>query len=406
MMKIPLNASTFDEEEISAAIAVLRSGQVTMGAKCLEFEAAFAEYMGVNHAIFVNSGSSANLLAFFAFANPLVPLSDGKRRMEPGCEVIVPAVTWSTTVWPIVQAGGTPVLVDSDPETLQMRIEDLERAISPRTVAICPVHVLGNAVPMEPVLALARKHKLWVMEDTCEALGTKQNRRFVGTKGDIGTFSFFFSHHITTIEGGMIVTNDDAMAELFRTQRAHGWTRHLKDRKSAEAKHPDMDPRFLFINTGFNVRPTEINAAFGIPQLKKLAGFNRRRVEIAEQLNRELGYLAEKGLMKPMRSTEGTESTWFGFPVLLRDRASRDAFREYLEQKGVETRPIICGNLARQPAFKHINHRISGSGTGSGAGRLAGADAIMDQGIYWGLHPTMRPDEIAYVIQTVKDYFA
>lgn len=396
MFKVQLNASTFGEDEIQAAVEVLRSSFVTMGKRCFEFEEAFAEYMGVKNALFVNSGSSANLLAFFALANHEFALK-GKKRLNPGDEVIVPAVTWSTTIWPIVHAGGIPVLVDSDPETLQMKLEDVERAIGPKTVGICPVHVLGNAVPMKEVKEIADRHGLWVMEDTCEALGTKTDGRFVGTVGDIGTFSFFFSHHITTIEGGMVVTNDDNMAELLRALRAHGWTRHLKNREAVEAKYPDIDPRFLFINSGFNVRPTEINAAFGLHQLKKLKGFNERRVEVAEAWHKAFAPLIEQGHFKPMVTSRGTDSTFFGYPIVCRDRQTRDSLQAHLEKSGIETRPIIAGNLARQPAFKHIPHRVVGA--------LNGADRIMDCGVFWGSHPIMTEEQINYVIDVVNGHF-
>jgi CDP-6-deoxy-D-xylo-4-hexulose-3-dehydrase len=395
-LRIPLNASTFGDEEIEAAIQVLRSGFVTMGERCREFEEQFAAKLGVRNAIFVNSGSSANLLVFFALANAGLPLHEGRRRLEPGSEVIVPAVTWSTTVWPIVQAGGVPVLVDSDPETLQMDVGAVERAVGPRTVAICPVHVLGNAVPMEPVLRLASQHRLWVVEDTCEALGTRQRGRTVGTIGHAGTFSFFFSHHITTIEGGMVATDDDALADLIRCLRAHGWTRDLKDGAAVEARYPGIDRRFLFVNTGFNLRPTEINAAFGKAQLKKLDGFNSRRVAIARRWVAELAPLS--GRLRPMRPTEGTEATWFGFPVVCSDRGTRDELQTHLEKKGIETRPIICGNLARQPAFQQVPHRIAGS--------LSGADRIMDNGLFWGSHPLMTEAELAYVSATVREFFS
>jgi CDP-4-dehydro-6-deoxyglucose reductase, E1 len=397
-IKVPLNASTFDDLEINAAIEVLKSGFVTMGSRCFEFEDQFAKYMGVKNAIFVNSGSSANLLAFFAIVNSQCPESKyGASSLKPGQEVIVPAVTWSTTIWPIVQAGLIPVLVDSDPYTLQMNTDQTLDAITNKTGAICPVHVLGNAVPMKPLLVEAKKNKLWIIEDTCEALGTKQNGQFVGTLGDVGTYSFFFSHHMTTIEGGMIVTNNDDLAEMLRSMRAHGWTRHLKNRSDVEKKHSDIDPRFLFINTGFNLRPTEINAAFGMKQLPKLAAFNKRRVEIAQIWQNEFSDLIKENKFIPMKTTSETDSTWFGFPVICESKKMRIQFQDYLEKKGIETRPVICGNLARQPAFKNIQHRISGS--------LKGADMVMDQGLFWGSHPLMTDREINYVTQTVKEFF-
>jgi len=396
-MRIPLNASTFGPEEIEAAIRVLKSDQITMGPLCLEFENVFAKYLNVKNAIFVNSGSSANLLAFFALANPAAVLPKGLRALKPGSEVLVPAVTWSTSVWPIVQAGGVPVLVDSDPRTLQMDVAKAEKEISDKTVGICTVHVLGNAVPWSPLQALAEKHNLWIMEDTCESLGTKHNGVFCGTRGLLGTYSFYFSHHITTIEGGMVVTNDDELAELLRVLRAHGWTRHLKNRQAVEARYPDVDPRFLFINTGFNLRSTEINAAFGLEQLKKLSGFNTRRAEIAESWRKSFATLTERGLLMPMTATEKTDCTWFGYPVLCQSTQIRNDLMSHLESSGIETRPVICGNLARQPAFKLIPHRT--------AADLSGADAIMDKGLFWGSHPMMQTEEIDYVTKTVRAFF-
>jgi CDP-6-deoxy-D-xylo-4-hexulose-3-dehydrase len=397
MIKVPLNASTFGEEEIEAAVAVLRSSFVTMGQRCFDFEDTFAKYVGVKNAIFVNSGSSANLLAFFALANSEFKMP-GKRRLTPGDEVIVPAVTWSTTIWPIVQAGGIPVLVDSDPYSLQMNLDAVKAAIGPKTVGICPVHVLGNAVPMKELNALAADKGLWVFEDTCEALGTKSDGKFVGTMSDVGTYSFFFSHHMTTIEGGMVVTNDDEFAELLRCMRAHGWTRHLKNRAAVEKQYADIDPRFLFINTGFNLRPTEISAAFGFPQLRKLEGFNKRRVEVAETWSKAFEPLIAAGHITPMKTTRGTSSTWFGFPILCRDRDLRISLQAHLEANGIETRPIICGNLARQPAFKNVPHRIGGS--------LKGADFIMDCGLFWGSHPLMSNEEVDHVIKIVNGFFS
>ena len=396
-IRIPLNSVTFDEEEIQSAVAVLRSGRVTMGDRCREFESAFAAYLGVRNAVFVNSGSSANLLAFFGLANPLLPRDKGRRRMQPGDEVIVPAVTWSTTIWPIIQAGGVPVLVDSDPATLQMDLASVEAALSSRTVAICAVHVLGNAVPMQPLKALAARHGLWLIEDTCEALGVRHNGKAAGTFGAIGTYSFFFSHHITTIEGGMVATDDDGLAELFRCLRAHGWTRDLERRAEVEALYPDVDPRFLFVNLGFNVRPTEINAAFGLRQLARLERFNARRREIAAIWDAAFADLIHRECFRPMQFTPGTVGAPFGYPVICQDRASRDRLRNRLEACGIETRPIICGNMARQPALRHFAHRIHSP--------LTGADRIMDCGLLWSSDPLMTDSDVAYVADAVTQVF-
>ncbi len=392
-MHIPMNSSTIGEEEIEKAIDALRSGRVTMGSRCEEFQEAFAAYLGAGEALFVNSGSSANLLAFFALANHAAPRRPGKRRFAPGAEVIVPAVTWSTTIWPIVQCGAVPVLVDSDPETLQMDMDAMHAAVTGKTFAVCPVHVLGNTVAMEQVLAFAAEHELWVVEDTCEALGSRYRGQPVGTFGDIATFSFFFSHHITTIEGGAVATRDPELAELLRCLRAHGWTRDLKRRGEIEAQYPEIDPSFLFVNTGFNVRPTEINAAIGLVQLRKLDGFNARRKAIAAEWTARFRPLIEGGWLRPMQPTPGADAAWFGFPVVCRDREFRDQLRRRLRERDVECRPIICGNMARQPAFAQVPHRI--------AGPLPGADTIMDCGLLWGAHPMMTEQEVDYVAETV-----
>lgn len=391
-MHIPLNASTFGEEEIESAIEVLRSGQFTMASRCEAFENDFDAYLGGRESIFVNSGSSANLLAFFALANHAAQMP-GKRRFAPGAEVIVPAVTWSTTIWPIVQCGAVPVLVDSDPETLQMSVEQMKAALTDKTVAVCAVHVLGNTVQMDAVLEFARAHDLWVIEDTCEALGSKYQGTLAGAFGDISTFSFFFSHHMTTIEGGMVTSSSPEIAELLRCLRAHGWTRNLKRREQVEQHYPHIDPRFLFVNTGFNVRPTEINGALGRIQLQKLDAFNRRRGEVFAQWTRRLRPAIESGLLRPMRFVPGAVVAPFGYPVICRDGETRNALRGRLEENNVETRPIICGNMARQPVFAHVPHRI--------AGPLSGADRIMDCGLLWGLHPMTGADEIDYVSDIV-----
>lgn len=396
-MQIPLYENTILEEEKRAIYDVVESGQMSFGPKCLEFEDAFAKKLGSKNAVFVNSGSSANLLAFFALANPLVELPNGQKRMTPGSEVIVPAVTWSTTIWPIIQAGATPVLVDSDPKTLQMKPESVEQALSEKTVGICPVHVLGNSCDLDFLTHFAEKNKLWMMEDNCESLGGKWDGKFLGTYGVAGTYSFFFSHHITTIEGGMITTDNDAFAELLRSMRAHGWTRHLKNKEKVESQYSEIDPRFLFINTGFNVRPTEINAAIGLIQIEKLNAFNERRVQIANTWNTEFADLISAGEIIPNTPTEKASPVFFGYSAILKDTATRDRFKTALDKAGIETRHIICGNMARQPAFKHFEHRVAGS--------LSGADTIMDQGIYWGANPGLSDEQVNFVTKTVKDFF-
>ena len=290
--RLPLTANLLGKEEISAAKAVLDSGFLTMGKLCERFEREFADYNGVDHAVMVNSGSSANLLALFALANPLLAPAERAAGFKPGDEVIVPALSWSTSIWPVLQVGAVPVFVDCDPETLQLTPAAVAEAISPKTVAILVVHVLGGACDVAEIGALAREKGLWLIEDTCESLGVEWDGRKVGSFGDIGTFSFYFSHHITTIEGGMVTTDNAQLADLLRSMRSHGWARSMSNAAEIAKQHPDIDPRFLFVTTGFNLRPTEINAAIGLEQLKRLDGFNARRREIAARFDRGFAGLA------------------------------------------------------------------------------------------------------------------
>jgi dTDP-4-amino-4,6-dideoxygalactose transaminase len=393
---LPLTANLLGKEEITAAKAVLDSGFLTMGKLCEQFERQFAEYVGATHAVMVNSGSSANLLALFALANPLLEPGP-RRRIQPGDEVIVPALAWSTSIWPVLQVGATPVFVDCDPETLQLAPAAFEAAITSKTAAIVVVHVLGGACNVAEIEAIARKNRLWLIEDTCESLGVLWDDRKVGTYGELGTYSFYFSHHITTIEGGMIVTDDLHLADLLRSMRSHGWVRGMSNADQIEKQNSAIDPRFLFVTTGFNLRPTEINAAIGLEQLKRLEDFNARRREIAQRFDHGFAALQQAGDLQLIRSSPRCLPAPFGYPVLCRTPEACRDLRRHLETSGVETRPIICGNMVRQPAFKHLNYRVSGS--------LDGADQVMDRGIYWGPHPGIDDDTVDRVIGIVKAFF-
>lgn len=384
--KLPLNAPTLGSEEVLAALGCFLDQQLTMGPKVQAFEKQFAKYVGKKHALMVNSGSSANLLMIEALRNPM---ASPKWRLSPGDEIIVPAVTWSTTITPVINAGFVPVLVDADPKTLCMDFKAVREAIGPKTKAIFVAHILGNSADMKALGQLAKERNLILLEDSCESLGTKFQSKMTGTFGLAGSYSFYFSHHITTIEGGMIVTDEDDYAELLRALRAHGWTRHLLNREAVEAQHDQLDSRFLFINTGFNVRATDLQAAIGIEQLKKLKGFNRHRISIAAKLKKELSEFAnELDFIEP---THSTEHTWFGFPFLLKGDWSRRRaeFVARLNELKIENRPVVAGNLAGQPFLKHFPHRVSGP--------LPGAERIMASGVYVGSHPSTTIDQIRYL---------
>lgn len=386
----PLSVPLYGGEEVGSAIEVLLSQNVTMGARVSDFERQFAEALGSKHAVMVNSGSSANLLAVSVLAQTAL-----KGHLVPGDEVIVPAVTWSTTIAPILQLGCVPVLVDIDEETLNMRPESIDAALSDRTRAVMPVHLLGNPVDMTPLMERAQQHDLWVIEDTCESLGTEISGRKVGSFGHFGTFSFYFSHHITTVEGGMVVTDDDELADLARSLRAHGWSRDMSNRDEIEAANPDIDPRFLFVNVGYNLRPMEIQAAFGQVQLARLNHFNEQRRSNAERLSKELSVYEDR--IRLVNEQSGGRSTWFGFSVITRDKDERKQLSDHLESRNIATRPIVAGNLALQPAFRDNAHRVVGD--------LSVATRVGERGLFIGNHPSLTEGQLQHIVDAFRDFF-
>ncbi len=387
-MKVRLHESTIGEEEIQAVIDVMRSGQVTSGVKVKEFEKAFPG----KHAVMCNSGSSANLLAIAALCDPATP-----NRLKRGDGVIVSALSWSTTIWPLVQYGLVPIIVDIDPVTLNMDLAEIEKAVSAGVRAIMPVHVYGNPCDMT-VMGLCRDNGLVLIEDCCEALGATWRDKPVGHFGTLATFSFYFSHHITTVEGGMVITNNEDIDRTLRILRSHGWVRDLpeKIRHHEEALHPDIDPRFLFVGAGYNLRSTEMSAAMGLVQLPKLAGFvGARRMAAALLSNAFRQY---KDYLTYQRQTLNAYSSWFGFPIVIKDDAPFTAktMRNMFDNSGIETRPIICGNIARQPAMKHYPHKIIGD--------LANATRAMTNGFVISCHQGVDSAACDYVRGVLDEF--
>jgi len=379
MTRIPLNIPTYGREEIDEAIDSLESGWVTCGKKVAAFEWMWAEYIGVRHAVMTNSGSSANLLALSCLG------------LEPGDEVITPALTWATTVFPIAQVGAVPVLVDVDLDTYNISPTAVEKAITPRTRAIMPVHLLGNPCDMDALCGLVRKRNIYLIEDACEAHGAISQGWKVGSSGDMSTFSFFFSHHISTIEGGMVMTNHHEYADRVRSLRSFGWAREVPHQD-----YPGIDPRFLFLHAGYNFRPTEIQGAFGIHQLPRLEGFIEHRRDNAAYWNKELAQFGD--YLQLQEERPGTRHVWFAYPVMVRPGApfTRDDLVRFLEAKGLETRPIEAGNIAVQPAMKHINHRI--------AGPLTNAQYIHDHSFFFGNHQGIGPEEREAIVGYFHDF--
>jgi CDP-6-deoxy-D-xylo-4-hexulose-3-dehydrase len=391
--RIPLSIPTFGWEEVWEALESLLTRRVTMGSKVRRFEEMFAQYIGVRHAVMVNSGSSANLLALSILTNPLL-----KKRLQPGDEVVTPAVTWPTTVFPILNVGLVPVLVDVDLNSFNVIPEEVERAITASTRAIMPVHLLGNPCDMDRILDIARRHNLMVIEDACEAHGAEYKGRKVGSLGDLSTFSFYFAHHITTIEGGMLLTNNDEYAELARALRAFGWVRDARGREALGRERSEIDHRFLFANIGYNLRPTEIQGAFGIHQLGRLEGYIATRRENARYWCRELAPFAHNFLLH--QEKEGIRHVWYGYPIMVQPAApfSRKELVDYLEAKGVEARPIMAGNIAEQPALQLCAYRQMGE--------LLNSRLIHRNAFFIGNHHGIGPEEREAVTSYFQEFVA
>ena len=388
----PLTSNTIGADETIAVLDVLLSGRITMGPQVAEFERTWSRFLGVEHSVMVNSGSSANLLAMSALASPI-----WKTGLRPGDEVIVPAVTWPTTVFPIVQVGCVPVLVDVDADTLNMTPHAVRHAITPKTRAIMPVHLLGNPCDMTEIMRIADQHNLHVIEDCCEAHGARVGDQPVGTFGEMSTFSFYFSHHMTTIEGGMIsVREDEKWSNFLLSTRSHGWLRQRSDRDNLARLFGQRDDRWLFVTPGYNLRPMELNAAIGLVQLRQMPDFIRQRAELRRTL---LEGLADcEDALRLQRELPGHFHSAFAFSMVLRENApfTRDALRDHLEAGGIDTRPVVGGNLARQPAFEHIPWRTYS--------KLRVADDIDRNGLMIGINPGVTAEQTEYVIERIRAF--
>lgn len=389
--KISLQVPPFGADEINEAIESLLSTWLTMGNKVRLFEEAFAKYLGSKYAVMVNSGSSANLIALSIFTNPKY-----SGRIGTGSEIITPAVTWVTTVYPIANVNLIPTLVDVDLDTFNVDIDSIRKAINEKTKAIMPVHLLGNPANMQEITEIAEKHGLLVLEDTCESHGAEVGGKKVGTFGDVGTFSFFMSHHITTIEGGMIVTDDEEIYEMAKALRAFGWIRDLRDKDRIADSYSDLDKRFLFVNTGYNFRPTEIQGAFGIHQIKKLDRFIKIRRENAAYWNRRLEQYSDFIYLHSEKPN--THHVWFSYPITVRENryfTKRD-LTNYLEQNLIETRPIEASDITEQPVMKMLPHKI--------VGKLSNSKIIHKNSFFIGNHQGIGKEEREYVADTIEEF--
>jgi CDP-6-deoxy-D-xylo-4-hexulose-3-dehydrase len=367
-IKYELATTTWDQSEILAIKEVLESGNFTMGENVKRFEDAFAEYIGSKYAVMVNSGSSANLLLIAALRYQKNSL------LSPGDEIIVPAVSWSTTYYPVQQLGFILKFVDIDINTLNLDFSKLADAVTPKTKAIFAVNLLGNPCNFMELESFCIERGLLLLEDNCESLGAEFEDRKTGSIGLGGTHSFFFSHHICTMEGGMITTNSMELFETMISLRAHGWVRGLpKNNSVSNLSDNEWENKFRFVLPGYNLRPLEIEAAAGLVQLKKLPRF-------LEVRRKNAAYFLEKfsNFDDVQIQDEVGSSSWFGFSFILLGRLAgkRDSLLSLLNETGIESRPIVAGNFLRNPVVDLLPHVIHGE--------ILVANQVHDDGLFVG----------------------
>lgn len=385
-IKFPLATASWGQEEQDAMQRVIASGMFTMGANVLAFEKAFAEYTGSQHCVMVNSGSSANLLmvaALFYTKNP-------KLKLQRGDEVIVPAVSWSTTYYPLYQYGLKIKFVDIDLQTLNYDLDQLEAAVSDKTRAIMAVNLLGNPNDFDRILTLMEGRNILLMEDNCESMGATYAGKQAGTFGVMGTFSSFFSHHISTMEGGMIVTDDEELYQILLSLRAHGWTRNLpKHNLVCSDKSDDpFEESFRFVLPGYNVRPLELEGALGLEQVKRLPHLIAERRKNGKLMQAAMGNHPTLLIQQ-----ECGDSSWFGFSLTIKPGTpmTRKQLVNKLVDLGFECRPIVAGNFAKNEVVKYFDHEVHGM--------LKNAEHIDQYGLFIGNHHYPIPEAFEALAQ-------
>ncbi len=391
--KYQLLENGFSKSDIVKGIEVLKTQKITMGEITLRFEREFAKKMGVKYALMVNSGSSANLLAAFAACNPL-----RQKRFKPGDEALIPALCWPTSLWPLVQTGLKPKFVDINAETLNVDADSFIKKITKKTKVIMLINVLGISGDIAKIIKFAKRKNIIVIEDNCEALGAKLNQKFLGTYGNFGTFSFFYSHQITSGEGGMIICNEKQDYDILLALRSHGWSRGPKSYEINAKKFPSLDPRYIFINMGFNLRPTEIQASIARNQFKRFENLrsirSENRKKIIEKVTGDKRYNNQFSFIKIPKNIK---PSFMGLPIIINKKYSnvKKKFIYLIEKKGLETRPIISGSFVNQPSvnlFK-LNPKKE---------KFENAENIQKNGFLIGLHTkNIKKIELNFIVNTL-----
>lgn len=393
----------FDEQEMINLVDASLDFWLTAGRFAEEFESRFAEYFDVSDAVLVNSGSSANLVAMSTLTSPKLE----ERQLRPGDEVITAAAGFPTTVAPVVQNGLVPVFVDVQLATYNVIEEQVAEAIGPKTRAIFIAHTMGNPFNLAALTGLAEKHHLWLIEDNCDALGSRYEGRLTGTFGDLATFSFYPAHHITMGEGGCVVTNSEDLARVARSFRDWGRDCYCSggENNTCGKRFTQQfgtlpygyDHKYVYSHIGYNLKVTDMQAAVGVAQLDKLEGFIQARKSHFKAIHDGLKPFEDRIILP--EATPASDPSWFGFVISVRPgaRFTRNELTGYLEQAGIETRNLFSGNLTRQPAYLDIPKRVVGD--------LRNTDFIMENTFFIGVYPGLDDAQIGYVLDRFNEFF-
>ena len=399
---VPVSGKVFGKKEVQMLVSSSLDFWLTTGRYNQEFEKQLSNFLGIKFAMTTNSGSSANLLALSSLTSEQL----GERSLKPGDEVITVAAGFPTTVNPILQNNLVPVFVDVKIPSYVIDENLIEENITEKTKAIMIAHTLGNAFNIKKIVDIARKHNLWLIEDCCDALGTTYDNKFVGTFGDLSTLSFYPAHHITTGEGGAVLTNNSQLKKIVESFRDWGRDCYCSPGQSNTCgkrfdwKLGDLpfgyDHKYTYSHVGYNLKITDMQAAIGLAQLDRLPEFIKKRKENFQFLYENLSSL-EKYLILP-NSVENSDSSWFGFPITVRDDISfsKESLINYLAQKLVDTRPVFAGNLIKQPSFKN---KIFKTGK-----TLSNTDKIMNQSFWIGVFPGLSVEMLEYVVKQFKTF--